>query len=183
MSRTCSIRLAVVLALSSFLFGLPVQAAPKRARMDSVLQRLVQGKGVGLDNKGQRKKIERAELRQLARTFVIDAESEKPTASVRMQLDAGARARLESIGIKTYGNLRGFASAVIPIERLAEVSEVTGVDRMQLRAIPQLELDVSVPSIGADMVWNDYNARGQGVIVGIRSELSNSYRDKLSLLI
>jgi len=167
MACTRSIRLAVVIALSASLFGLPVQAAPHRAQMDSILERLAQGKGVGLDNKGQRGKLDRAELRHYARSFVIDADADRPTASVRMQLDAGARATLESMGIKTYGNLRGFASAVIPIERLAEVSEVTGLDHMQLRAIPKLELDVSVPAMGADMLWNDYNARGQGVIVGI----------------
>lgn len=167
MACTRSIRFAVVIALSSFLFGLPAHASPGRAKTDTILQRLVQGKGLGLDNAGQRRKIDRAELRRYAKSFVIDAESERPTASVRMQLDAGARARLESIGIKTYGNLRGYASAVIPIEQLAEVSEIIGIDRMQLRAIPQLELDASVPATGADMVWNDYNARGQGVIVGV----------------
>jgi subtilisin family serine protease len=167
MVRTRPLRLALVIVLLSFMFALPSLAAPQRARMDSILQRLVQGKGVGLDNNGQRRKLERAELRHYARSFVIDAESDRPTASVRMQLDAGARATLESLGIRTYGNLRGFASAVIPIDRLAEVSEVIGVERMQLRAIPQLELDVSVPAIGADMAWNDYNARGQGVILGL----------------
>ncbi|HET6278970.1 MAG TPA: S8 family serine peptidase [Candidatus Polarisedimenticolia bacterium] len=167
MVRTRSLRLALVIVLSSFMFALPALAAPQRAGMDSILQRLAQGKGVGLDNHGQRVKIERAELRHYARSFVIDAESERPTAGVRLQLDAGARARLESMGIKTYGNLRGFASAVIPIDRLAEVSEVIGVERMQLRAIPQLELNVSVPAIGADVAWNDYNARGQDTILGI----------------
>jgi hypothetical protein len=105
MARTRLTCLILVVA-SSLLLGLPAHSAPRRAQMDPILQRLVQGKGVGLDNKGQRKKIERAELRRYAQSFVIDAESDRPTASVRMRLDAGARATIESMGIKTYGNPR-----------------------------------------------------------------------------
>jgi subtilisin family serine protease len=157
----------LTVAVLSLLGAPPARSAPRRAKMDSILQRLVEGKGVGLDGKGGRAKIGRDELRMYARTFAIDVEADRPTAGVRMRLDAGARAAIESLGIKTYGNLDGFASATIPIDRLAEVAGVAGVERMQLRAIPKMELDLSVPDIGADVAWSAYNAHGEGVIVGV----------------
>jgi subtilisin family serine protease len=86
-----------------------------------------------------------------------------------MRLDDGARGAIEAMGIKTYGALRGFASAVVPIARLKDVAAVPGIETMQIVRIPRPELDVSRAEIRADLAQSPatFGARGSGVIVGM----------------
>ncbi|MGH3859709.1 S8 family serine peptidase, partial [Actinokineospora sp.] len=139
------------------------------AKLDPFLDRLVRGHGFKVDKDGRPEPVGPEELAYYARFLAIDAAASPPTARVRMRLDHGARGAIESMGIKTYGALRGFASAVVPIPRLKDVAAVPGIEMMQILRIPRPELDVSRVEIRADQAQSPatFGARGSGVIVGM----------------
>ena len=65
---------------------------------------------------------------------------DRPAAAVRLKLDDASRHAIEMLGIRTYGRMAGFASAVIPMSSLAEVSKLTGIQAIQAVVKPKLEL-------------------------------------------
>jgi hypothetical protein len=96
----------------------------------------------------------------------VSVDGAVPAVGVRLKLDDGARRAIEKLGIKTYGRMAGFASAVIPMSRLAEVANLTGIQAMQTVVKPKLELDVSRPEVRSTQTATTYGATGKGVIIG-----------------
>jgi hypothetical protein len=137
--------------------------------MDPFLDRLVRGHGLKVDKDGRPEPVGPEELAYYARFLAIDATATPPTARIRMRLDDAARAAIEAMGIKTYGALRGFASAVVPINRVKDLAAVPGIEVMQILRIPRPELDVSRAEIRADLAQSpaNFGARGAGVLVGL----------------
>jgi len=140
-----------------------------RAKLDLFLDRLVRGHGLKVDKDGRPQPVGLEELAYYSRFLAIDAAGDPPTARLRMRLDHGARGAIEAMGIKTYGALPGYASAVVPIARLKDVVAVPGIEMMQIIRIPHPELDVSRQEIRADLAQSpaNFGARGAGVIVGM----------------
>src|SRR5438552_2113291 len=139
---------ALILALA--LVPLAAAPAPPRIHADPMLHRLMRRHGVGVDATGRPTPIGRAELEHYSRFLAIDPHGTPPTARIRLRLDDSARAALEESGFKVYGRMKGFASAVVPIDRLPELAGVPGIEWMQVVRVPALELNISAPAIGAD---------------------------------
>lgn len=146
----------------------PITAAMARPEnnADSMLHRLIRGHGVGVDASGRPAPISKAELEYYSKFLAIDPGGNPPTARIRLRLDDSARRSLERMGFEVYGRLRGFASAVVPVDRLRELEDVPGIEWMQVVRIPRPELDFSVPAIRSNQVASSYGARGAGVLVG-----------------
>lgn len=146
----------------------PITAAVARPEnnADSMLHRLIRGHGVGVDASGRPVPISKAELEYYSRFLAIDPGGNPPTARIRLRLDDSARRSLERMGFEVYGRLSGFASAVVPVDRLRELEDVPGIEWMQVVRIPRPELDLSVPAIRSNQVASSYGARGAGVLVG-----------------
>ena len=155
---------AIALALA--LVSLAAAPTPPKIHADPMLHRLMRRHGVGVDASGRPTPIGRSELEYYSRFLAVDPHGPPPTARIRLRLDDSVRASLENMGFKVYGRLKGFASAVVPIDRLPELADVPGIEWMQVVRVPALELNISAPAIGADQAAAIYRTRGDGVLVG-----------------
>src|SRR5262249_53007117 len=139
---------------------------PKKAAVDPLLGRIMRAAGKAMREHGRPDAIPPEQLEFFSRIAAVDPRGEQPSVRVRFELDATARETLETMGIRTYGRLEGFAWASVPLARLEEVAAIDGVEIMQAMRIPKLELDVSKAETGSTNVASTYGASGQGVIYG-----------------
>ncbi len=140
-----------------------VPPARPAAGLDPMLHRLIHGFRV--DASGKRTGLDASELQMYARVLAIDLETSPPVARIRMKLADAARHAVEMLGIKTYGALSGFATAIVPIPRLKEIADLPGIEWVQVGRRYRPELDASVPVIRADQTAAAYGTRGARVVV------------------
>ncbi|HET8947671.1 MAG TPA: S8 family serine peptidase [Candidatus Polarisedimenticolia bacterium] len=153
---------------------------PKKAHVDSMLRRLAKASEKAVQDHGRPDAIETDELAFFEKVVAAgrDKKDGRPVVRIRLQLDDAARQALEAKGIKTYGQMAGFASAIVPLDRIDEVAGVEGVERMQAVRVPKLELDISRNETGSSGMATTYGANGQGVIYGaIDSGINWSHQD------
>ncbi len=79
---------------------------------------------------------------------------------------------LRELGVEIFSKAGDVYLARVPVERLSEVASLPEVVRMEGDARVEPLLDVSVPEIGADRIWNEQeyeppHPQGEGVIVGM----------------
>jgi subtilisin family serine protease len=151
---------------------------PKKAQIDGLLNRMAKASEKAMREHGRPDAIDTDEMAFYAKVVASGKKDNKPVVRVRLQLDDAARQAIEEKGIKTYGKMAGFASAIIPLDRIDEIASIEGIERMQAVRIPKLELDVSRNETGSLGVANTYGANGQGVIyASIDSGLNWSHQD------
>ncbi|HYV20853.1 MAG TPA: S8 family serine peptidase [Verrucomicrobiae bacterium] len=153
---------------------------PKKAHVDSMLRRMTKASEKAMQDHGRPDAIDNDEMAFYEKVVASgkDKKNGKPVVRIRMQLDDAARQALEAKGIKTYGQMAGFASAIVPFDRIDEVAGIEGVERMQAVRIPKLELDISRNETGSTGMATTYGANGQGVIYGgIDSGINWSHQD------
>ncbi|MGE5499220.1 MAG: S8 family serine peptidase, partial [Syntrophothermus sp.] len=66
-----------------------------------------------------------------------------------------------------YHKVFNGASLFIPRAMIAPVASLPYVKKVHINKKVHVELDVSVNLIGAETVWSAYNARGEGIVIGI----------------
>jgi len=165
-------RLRSTVRASAIILGLlmmtPSLGRPERKKsfVDPFLTRMMRGSLAAIEKGARHGTVLREEMRHYRRFLAVDADAAQPTVRVRLRLDAQARQAIERLGIKTYGRMEGFASAVVPVHRLKEVAALQGVEAMQAVRRPELELDMSRVNVRSTEMATTYAARGQGVIVG-----------------
>ena len=166
------------------LFGLALltpglsRPEPKKAYVDSMLRRMIKTSEKAVRDHGRVDAIPADEMTFFTKVVAAETRAGRPSVRVRLQLDSKARGTLEEAGIKTYGKMAGFASAVVPLDRLSEVAEIEGVERMQAVRVPKLELDVSKVETGSTAMVTTYGAAGAGVIYGsIDSGVNFTHQD------
>ena len=137
---------------------------PKKAHVDAMLTRMARASEKALRDHGRSDAIDTDEVAFYSKVVASGKKDNKPVVRVRLQLDDAARQAIEEKGIKTYGKMAGFASAIIPLDRIDEIASIEGIDRMQAVRIPKMELDVSRNETGSLGAANTYGANGQGVI-------------------
>ncbi|HKQ96701.1 MAG TPA: S8 family serine peptidase [Candidatus Polarisedimenticolia bacterium] len=155
----------VVLGLAVFSV-FPARTEKKKPGLDSMLHRMIKASEKAARQHGRPDAIEPDEMAFYKRTVVAGTYDGVPSVRVRMQVDPSTRQTIEQMGIKTYGRMNGFASAVVPIARLDEISNLPGVVRMQAQRVMQKELDVSRVETRSRDVELNFGSRGRGVIVG-----------------
>jgi len=138
----------------------------RKAFVDPLLARIMRASEKAARDTGRPEAIPRDEVRFYARQAVVDERADAPAVRVRLRLDAAARQSVERMGIRTYGRLDGFASALVPVYRLGAIAALPGVEAMQAMRIPDLELNVSRGEVLATQVETNYGSRGRGVILG-----------------
>ena len=139
---------------------------PRKAHVDSMLRRMMRTSEKAVREHGRVDAIEPDEMAFFTRVAAAEVRKGRPSVRVRLELDAHARQTLEELGIKTYGKMDGYASAIVPFDRLSEIEEIEGVRRMQAVRVPKLELDISKVETGSTAMATTYGASGQGVIYG-----------------
>jgi len=151
---------------------------PKKAYVDSMLRRMIRTSEKAVREHGRPDAVPADEMAFFTRVVAAEIREGRPSVRVRLQLDDTARRALGDIGIKTYGKMAGFASAIVPLDRLTEVAAIDGVQRMQAVRVPKLELNVSKPETGSSAMATTYGASGAGVIYGaIDSGLDWNHQD------
>jgi len=138
----------------------------KKAFVDPLLTRVMRASEKAARDTGRPEAIPRDEVSFYARQAAIDEKPAAPAVRVRLRLDAAARQSVERMGIRTYGRLHGFASALVPVQRLAAIAALPGVEAMQAVRIPEMEINVSRGEVLSAQVETNYGSRGKGVIVG-----------------
>ena len=136
----------------------------KPAAIDPLVRRMIRASETARALHGRADAVDPDEMKFFARVVAANPDAQPPNVRVRLKLDAEARRTLESSGIPVYGRMAGFASAVVPIDRLQEVADLAGVEQMQAVRIPKTELDVSRPLVGSTAVNSTYGSAGAGVI-------------------
>lgn len=139
---------------------------PRKTHVDSLLRRMIRTSEKAVREHGRVDAIEADEMAFFTRVAAAEIRKGRPSVRVRLELDAQARQALEDLGIKTYGKMAGYASAIVPFDRLSEVEAIDGVRRMQAVRVPKLELDISKVETGSTAMVTTYGASGQGVIYG-----------------
>jgi minor extracellular serine protease Vpr len=142
------------------------RADRKGPSIDPLLRRMMRASEKAMADHGRPDAISEGERKFFARVASASVDGAVPAVGVRLKLDDAARHAIEKLGIKTYGRMAGFASAVIPMSSLAEVSKLTGIQAMQAVVKPKLDLDVSRPEVRSLQAATTYGATGKGVIVG-----------------
>jgi subtilisin family serine protease len=155
----------VVLGLTLMGSGLG-RTERKKAFVDPLLNRIMRASEKAARDTGRPEAIPRDEVRFYARQAAIDEKAAAPAVRVRLRLDAAARRSVERMGIRTYGRLDGFASALVPVQRLRAIAALPGVEAMQAVRIPEMELNVSRGEVLSTQVETNYGSRGKGVILG-----------------
>jgi hypothetical protein len=138
----------------------------KKAFVDPLLTRIMRASEKAARDTGRPEAIPHDEMAFYARLVAVDEKAAVPAVRVRLRLDASARQSVERMGIRTYGRLPGFASALVPVHRLAAIAALPGVEAMQAVRIPEMELNVSRAEVLSTQVETTYGSRGKGVIVG-----------------
>ena len=171
-------RMAIVLLGLAFLTPGLSRPEPKKPHVDSMLRRMIKASEKAVREHGRPDAVAADEMAFFTKVVAADARGGTPRVRVRLQLDDAARSAIETRGIKTFGTMPGFASAIVPFDRLSELSEIEGVERIQAVRIPKLELDLSKPESGSTGVATTYGASGQGVVYGnIDSGLNFTHQD------
>ena len=159
-------RIALVL-LSLTLMGSGLgRTDRKKTFVDPLLARIMRASEKAARDTGRPEAIPRDEMSFYARMVAVDDTPAAPAVRVRLRLDAMARQSVERMGIRTYGRLPGFASALVPMHRLAAIAALPGVEGMQAVRIPEMELNVSRAEVLSTQVETNYGSRGKGVILG-----------------
>jgi len=167
MRRESRLTRIVLVALGLTLMGSGIgRADRKKAHVDPLLSRIMRASEKAARDTGRPEAIPSDEMSFYSRMVAVDEKSGSPAVRVRLRLDASARQSIERMGIRTYGRLEGFASALIPVQRLAAIAALPGVEGMQAVHIPAMDLDVSRVEVLSKQVETTYGSRGKGVILG-----------------
>ena len=161
-----ALRIAVVLLGLAALGTVPDRADRQGPSIDPLLRRMMRASEKAMADHGRPDAISDDERRFFKSVASVGVDGAVPTVGVRLKLDDASRRAIEMLGIRTYGRMAGFASAVIPMSRLAEVAKLTGIQAMQAVVRPKLELDVSRPEVRSQQTATTYGATGKGVIFG-----------------
>jgi hypothetical protein len=106
------------------------------------------------------------ELTQVPGAFNLDG---KPQLKIFVEA-TDFRTNLTALGVK-FGRFSGnLATAVVPLEAIPRLASLPQIVRLEAGSPVLPDLDVSVPDIGADEVWDnpDWGTdRGEGVLVGM----------------
>ncbi|HUD71962.1 MAG TPA: S8 family serine peptidase [Dongiaceae bacterium] len=167
MRRSTSItRLALVLLGLTVLATFPARTERKKPSVDAMLHRMIKASEKAAREHGRPDAISADEMSFYKRSVVAFTRDGVPSVRVRMQVDPATRQTIEQMGIRTYGKLDGFATAMLPISRVEEIASLPGVVRMQAARVYEKELDVSRVEVRSTNVETTYGSRGRGVIVG-----------------
>jgi len=164
--RTSFTRLALVLLGLTVLATMPARTERKKTTLDSMLHRMIKASEKAARDHGRPDAIPADEMSFYKRTVVASVRDGVPRVRVRMQLDPSTRQTIEQRGIRTYGRLEGFATAMVPMARLREIADLPGVTRMQAARIYEKELEISRAEVRSTGVEATYASRGRGIIVG-----------------
>ncbi|HYV85439.1 MAG TPA: S8 family serine peptidase [Patescibacteria group bacterium] len=167
MRRYAPVVRGVALLLALALLGtVSGRAARNGPSIDPLLRRMMRASEKAMKDHGRPDAISEGERRFFKNVASVGVDGAVPTVGVRLKLDDAARHAIEMLGIRTYGRMEGFASAVIPMSSLAEVSKLTGIQAMQAVVKPKLEVDVSRSEVRSFQTATTYSATGKGVILG-----------------
>ena len=159
-------RLSLVLLGLTVLTILPARTEKKKPGVDSMLHRMIKASEKAARDHGRPDAIPAEEIDFFKKTVVAGTRDGVPSVRVRMQVDPSTRQVIERMGIRTYGKTDGFATAVVPIARLAEIADLPGVVRMQAARVYSKEIEVSRVEVRSTNVQATYGSKGKGVIVG-----------------
>src|SRR5262245_60232638 len=106
--RTVMVILALTLIGSGF-----GRTERKPAFVDPLLARILRASEKAARDTGRPDAIPVGQKAMFARVAAVSDTSEGLVVGVRLRLDAAARHAIEALGIRTYGRLEGFASAVV----------------------------------------------------------------------
>jgi subtilase family protein len=163
--RTRSGRIAVVMLALALLGSGYGRSERRQAFVDPLLSRILRASEKAARETGRPDAIPGRQKAMLAHVAALSERPEGLAVGVRLRLDAAARHAIEALGIRTYGRLEGFASAVVPVGRLREIAALPGVEAMQAIRVPEHELNVSRGEVQSMQVEANYGSRGKGVIV------------------
>lgn len=138
----------------------------KKAFVDHFLQQMIQGTASEVAKGAPAGTLSKDHQKHLERLVAMGTRGGVPVVHVRMRLDAEARDAVEHLGIKVYGRMDGFGSAIVPVARLKEIADLPGVEGMQAVRVLTKELDVSRAEVRSTATATAYGATGKGVIVG-----------------
>src|SRR6267142_140444 len=161
-----AVRTVAILLGLAVLGTAPGRADRKGPSIDPLLRRMMRASEKAMADHGRPDAISDDERNFFKSGASVSVDGAVPAVGVRLKLDNASRHAIEKLGIKTYGRMAGFASAVIPMSSLAEVARLTGIQAMQTVVKPKLELDVSRSEVRSSQTATTYGATGNGVIVG-----------------
>jgi subtilisin family serine protease len=137
----------------------------RQAFVDPLLGRMMRASEDAARDTGRPEAIPSGKVAFFEALAVVGDRGDGPAVRVRLRLDAAARHSIEALGIRTYGRLEGFASALVPMHRLAAIAALPGVEAMQAIRLPETEINVSRAEVLSTQVETTYASRGKGVIV------------------
>src|SRR5258705_8422328 len=142
------------------------RADRKGPSIDPLLRRMMRAWEKAMADHGRPDAISDGERKFFKSVASVSVDGAVPSVGVRLKLDDASRRAIEKLGIKTYGRMAGFASAVVPMSSLAEVAKLAGIQAMQAVVKPKLELDVSPPQVPSAPTATPYGAPRKRGIVG-----------------
>lgn len=78
-----------------------------------------------------------------------------------------SRQELNEMGVRVFAQFNDIFTAAIQIDNLERVVPDPGIHFVQLAKTVAIKNDVSVPEIHVPDVWNQYYAKGKGVLIGV----------------